>query len=213
MARTWCWRTVATVVWTAETLAAEPRWSRADTLALPGRCRGDLLGAWGHNVVTRFGADALLRVRKRSGPPHELLAASLTTRDWVPVHAQLVLTEAIVDELFAGDGAALLPLLVEDTRKGLGWITSSLVKTLGPERSLRGAATRAREVLDRGSVTYDYAQHTARIRFSAHPLFAHPTWRLLQLHATSVVLALSNAHGTVTAEDDGDAFVVEATWR
>ena len=46
----------------------------------------------------------------------------LTAKDTLPVHAQFVLTEAIVDELLAGDLRALLPLIIEDTRAGLGRI-------------------------------------------------------------------------------------------
>ena len=196
-------------MWTVESLAASPRWSHAQTLAVPGTCRGDLLGAWGDNVRARFGAAGLARVRDRVPD----VAPALTRRDWVPVHAQLRVTEVIVDELLGGDGVALLPLLVEDTRKGLGRVTTALVRTLGPERSLRGAAKQFREVHDRGSVGFESADRTARMRFVAHPVFAHPTWRLLQLHATAVVLALAGADGAVTAEEDGEAFVVRATWR
>ena len=94
---------------TIATLAEVPRWDLARTLALPGWCRGDALGPWGENLTRRFGAGAHDRLRRRLPAEHARIAPVLTARDTVPAHAQLVLTEAIVDEFLAGDLRALLP--------------------------------------------------------------------------------------------------------
>lgn len=198
---------------TIDSLADEPRWELSRVQALPGRSRGDLLGAWGPNVIARFGADALARVRDRLPPSLAQLPLSLTARDWVPVHAQLVLTEAIVDELLAGDMRALYPLLVADTRAGLGRVQLMVVRTLGPERALKLAPRTFHKVHERGEVDVEVAGRRARITFSGSPLFAHPTWRLLQLFATRTMLELVECAGTVTGEDVGsDGFVAIASW-
>src|SRR5690242_12575400 len=136
---------------TIDTLAAEPRWDRAQIAALPGRCRGDALGGWGENLVRRFGSDALTKVRTRVGTPYSTLSAVLTSRDWVPVGAQLVLTEAICDEYLGGDLRALYPLLVEDTRAGLGRIQLALIRTVGAGRVLARAAAQIRDIYERGT--------------------------------------------------------------
>jgi hypothetical protein len=201
------------VAHTIESLAVEPRWDRARVEALPGRSRGDLLGSWGTNLTARFGAGVVERVRKRLPAPLDQLPPVLTTRDWVPVHAQLVLTEAIVDELLDGDMRALYPLLVEDTRAGLGRIQLMLLRTLGPQGAFRLAPRTFRKVHERGTVDGDVAGGRARMVFRGSPLFAHPTWRLLQLCAMRMVLELASSPGSAVGEDGGpDSFVAVASW-
>jgi len=198
---------------TDEELAAQPRWDRARLLALPGRCRGDLLGPWGQNLERRFGADALTRVRRRLAPPLDRLEPLLTSRDWLPVHAQLVVTEAIVDELLGGDLRALYPLLVEDTGISLGRVQLALVRSLGPARVLRLAPRTHRKVYERGNLEVEVQPRRARLVFRGSPLFAHPTWRLLQLYAQRTMLELAGSPGDAVGEDIGaDAFAVAATW-
>ena len=198
---------------TIDTLAAEARWDRVRIAALPGRCRGDALGGWGENLARRFGSEALTRVRTRVGAPYDALSAVLTAKDWVPVGAQLVLTEAICDEYLAGDLRALYPLLVEDTRAGLGRVQLLLVRTLGAGRVLARAAAGIRDVYERGTANADTERGRARVEFRGTPLFGNPTWRLLQLFATRIVLDLAGTPGTVTGEDlGGDAFAAIARW-
>ena len=198
---------------TIDTLAELPRWETARTMGLPGWCRGDALGPWGENLTRRFGAGAHDRLRRRLPAEHARIAPVLTARDTVPVHAQLVLTEAIVDEFLAGDLRALLPLLIEDTRAGLGRIQLALVKTMGAHRAIAHGARGFRDIYDRGSAEAETAKGRARVTFRGHELFAHPTWRALQLMATATVLDLARTPGTVTGEDAGDlAFATVATW-
>lgn len=198
---------------TIATLAELPRWETSRTMGLPGWCRGDALGPWGENLTRRFGAGAHDRLRRRLPAEHARIAPVLTARDTVPVHAQLVLTEAIVDEFLAGDLRALLPLLIEDTRAGIGRIQLALVKTMGAHRAIAHGARGFRDIYDRGSAEADTAKRRARVTFRGHELFAHPTWRALQLMATATVLDLAGTPGTVSGEDLGDmAFATAATW-
>ena len=194
-------------------LAAEVRWPLDRVLALPGRSRGDLLGSWGSNVTKRFGADSLSRVRARLPAPLHELPAVLTARDWVPVYAQLLVTEAIVDEWLGGDLRALYPLLVEDTRNALNRVQLMLVRGLGPARALRLGPRTFKQVHERGANQVEVDGRTARIAFSGSPLFEHPTWRVLQLFATQTLLELADRPGSATGEQTGaDSFAAIARW-
>ena len=198
---------------TIESLAAVPRWPLERTLTLPGRSRGDLLGGWGDNVIKRFGPDALARVRRRLPASLQELAPVLTTRDWVPVFAQLVLTEAIVDEHLAGDMLALYPLLVADTRAGMGRVQLAIVRALGPARALRLAPRQFEKTQERGSLAVEIDRKRATLRFRGSPLFEHPSWRVLQVLATRVLLELTETPGTVVGEAPGpETFDAIATW-
>ncbi|CAN5802717.1 hypothetical protein BH11MYX2_BH11MYX2_08250 [soil metagenome] len=207
------------VSWTPEQLAAIPRWDRENTLALHGRARGDLLGAWGNNLVARFGTDALARVRRRVGPPHDSLAPLLTDHEWAPVHAQLLITEAITDELFGGDLCALYPALLEDTRKGLGRFKLAALRALGVGRAFKIVPKIFNKVHDKGSVALETSEPSTgwtgvRLRFTGAPLFTNPTWRVLQLFATKVVLDLGEVQGQVVGHDNGQyGFLCDAGWK
>lgn len=189
---------------TVDVLAQQPRWDARD---VPGRSRGDLIGAWGKNVVARFGTDAVARVKRRVAAL-EQLPDTLTARDWLPVHTQLVLTEAIVDEFLDGDMRRLLPLIIADARASSGRVQLAMLRALGARRALRLAPSTFRKVHDNGNCVCDAARDYTRITFSGTPLFAHPTWRLLQLFATQSLLALADTPGTVVGESgSADGFV------
>jgi hypothetical protein len=198
---------------TAQDLASQPRWDPARVVAVSGRCRGDLLGPWGQNLTRRYGPDALTRVRRRLAPPLDAVPAVLTAKDWVPAHAQIVITEAIVDELLGGDMPALYPLLVEDTRASLGRVELALVRAMGAGRAIKLAPRNFGKVHEGGRVEVTVAGRRAQLRFAGHPLFEHPSWRLLQLFAQRVLLELAGTPGDAVGEDGGrDAFVCIATW-
>lgn len=191
---------------TVESLASLPRVPHD---RIPGSSRGDLVGAWGDNVLRRHGPETLARVRAR-------LPASIPTRgtdqDWLPAWAQIAITEAIADECLAGDLSKLPPLILEDTRLGLGRLRVLAMKALGPQRLLATTTKGVSDVYDRGRA--ELVQHRQRGEVSArhielvgHPLFGHPTWRLLQLAATQTLLALAGSSHRVYGEDAGpDAF-------
>ena len=192
---------------TIERLAAAPA---QDFAGLSGRCRGDLLGPWGTNVTRRFGAPGLARVRARLGPLADL-APVLTAKDWVPIHAQLAVTEAIVDELLGGDWLALGPLLVEDTRAGLGRIQLTLLRAMGAGNAFKLTSRAVAQVYETGSATADVHGTHARLAFTGNAVFAHPRWRLMQLYAMRTLLSLLGATGAVTGED-AVGFVAVADW-
>ncbi len=198
---------------TTEHLASLPRWQPARLQRLPGRCRGDLLGPWGTNVTRRFGPDAVARVLRRLAPPLDQLGPVLTARDWVPAHTQVAVTEAIVDELLGGDMRALYPLLVDDTRASLGRVELALVRALGAARAIKLAPRSFAKVHERGTVMVNVVGRRAELVFSGHPVFEHPSWRLLQLFAQRTLLELSGSPGDAVGEDAGaDGFAVVATW-
>lgn len=194
-------------------LAAVPRWSDHQTLALAGTVRGDTLGGWGENLTRRFGPDALARIRRRVPADVATIPAVLGERDRVPVFAQLVLTEAIVDEHLGGDMLALYPLLLADTRAGLGRIRLIMLRALGAGGALELGPRTFRKVHERGEHAVEVTGRTARLAFRDNPLFDHPTWRVLQGFATQLLLELAGSPGTVTCEDAGTAeFAVAARW-
>lgn len=194
-------------------LAAIPRWSDLRTLALAGTVRGDTLGAWGDNLVARFGTDTLARVRARVPTDVAALPRVLGERDRVPVYAQLLLTEAIADECLGGDLLALYPLLVADTRAGLGRIRLALLRTLGAAGALRLGPRTFRQVHERGEHTVQIDGRRALLAFRGNPLFGHPTWRVLQVLATQLLLELAASPGVIVADDLAeDAFSVRADW-
>lgn len=198
---------------TIDALAAIPRWSDLRTLALAGSVRGDTLGAWGDNLVARFGVDALARVRARVPATVAALPRALGDRDRVPVFAQLLLTEAIVDECLGGDILTLYTLLVADTRAGLGRIRLALLRTLGAAGALRLGPRTFRQVHERGDHTVQIEGRRADLAFHGNPLFGHPTWRVLQLFATQLVLELAGSPSVLAADGPGDdAFHIRADW-
>lgn len=198
---------------TVETLAAQPRWDHARLAALPGRCRGDLLGAWGDNLVERFGRDAVTRVRTRLVPPVDQVAPVLTKTDWVPMHAQVELTNAIVDEFLGGDLAALFPLLIEDMRANLSRFHRMLARSLGVGRTIKIVPKPFRKVYERGTADVSVDGRHARLSFAGNALFSNPTWRVLQLYAVRTLFDLTDTAGTVVGEDTGsDSFAALVSW-
>lgn len=198
---------------TIEELCAVPRWPLDRTLALAGTVRGDTLGPWGQNLEKRFGAGGLARVRARL--PRELasIAPVLGDRDRVPVYAQLVVTEAIVDELLGEQILALLPLLVEDTRAGIGRLRHAAIRIAGVARLLERGPSAFRDIHERGEHEVSVARNRAELRFFGSPLFGHPTWRVLQVLGTLVLFELAGTTGNIAAEPTGDdAFTAIARW-
>jgi hypothetical protein len=202
---------------TVDLLAAEPRWEPARLALLQGRCRGDLLGPWGQNVAKRFGAAGVARVRARLAPGLAIatIADVLTAKDWVPVYAQIAVTEAIVDEFLGGEMRALYPLLVEDTRAGIGRVQLALVRTLGAGRVFKLTTRTFRDIYESGTaeVDLDTRAHRVRQTFRGSPLFANPTWRILQLFAMRTLLELATTPGSAIGDDAGpDRFSATASW-
>lgn len=201
--------------WTVADLAGAPRWDLEATLRLEGRVRGDLLGPWADNLARRFGDAAEARVRRRLPAALATLPARLTSADWAPVAAQLVLTEAIADELLAGDLAGLGPLIIDDARRGVGRAQRVLAYAMGPARLIGMAPRWWDETYQRGQVEVRTSRgdRLARLQFRGHPVLAHPTWRWLQLVAQRAALALTGQAGDAVGFDlDGGGVAIEVRW-
>ncbi|MBA3452060.1 MAG: hypothetical protein H0T42_03055 [Deltaproteobacteria bacterium] len=199
--------------WTVEMLAAQPRWDPARLAAVPGRCRGDLLGPWGDNLTKRFGAAALPRVRARLVPPLDQMRAVQTSTDWVPEYAQVAVTEAIVDEFLGGDLAALGPLFVEDARTNVSRMHRLLARSIGASRAIRIVPKPFRKLYERGSAEATVDGRRGRLSFSGSVLFANPTWRVLQLFSVRALLELTGSTGTAVGDDTGaDSFAAIVSW-
>lgn len=198
---------------TVEMLAAQPRWEYARLAALPGRCRGDAMSAWGDNLAKRYGSDAVTRVRARLAPPLDQVPPVLTKADWVPMHAQVVVTNAIVDEYLDGDLAALFPLLIEDMRANLSRFHRMLARSLGVGRTIKIMPKIFRKVYERGTADVAVDGRRARMSFADNALFSNPTWRVLQLYAVRTLFELTDTTGTVVGEDTGtDSFAALVSW-
>lgn len=198
---------------TVEMLAAQPRWEYTRLAALPGRCRGDVMGAWGENLAKRFGHDAVTRVRARLVPPLDQIGTVLTKTDWVPMHAQVVVTSAIVDEFLGGDLAALFPLLIEDMRANLSRFHRMLARSLGVGRTIKIMPKVFRKVYERGTAEVTVDGRRARLSVADNELFSNPTWRVLQLYAVRTLFDLTDTAGAVVGEDTGtDRFAALVTW-
>lgn len=195
-------------------IAAAPRWPAERTRALAGTCRGDLLGEWGANLTRRFGDEAVPRVRSRLGPTAAAVPDRIGPREWVPVVAQIDITEGIIDEYLGGDPLELYPLAAEDARRGVNRVSLALLRRLGPRRLFKMAPRIYHRVYDVGALEADVDRTSARLRFTGAPLFEHPTWRLLQLYANSTLLELANIAGAeVRGEEIGaSAFGVDVRW-
>ncbi len=198
---------------TVDMLAAQPRWESARLAALPGRCRGDVMSAWGDNLAKRFGPDAVTRVRARLEPPLDQVRAVLAKTDWVPMHTQVVVTNAIVDEFLGGDLAALFPLLLEDMRANLSRFHRMLARSLGVGRTIKIMPKIFRKVYERGTADVAVDGRRARMSFTDNALFSNPTWRVLQLYAVRTLFDLTDTAGTVVGEDTGtDSFAALVSW-
>jgi hypothetical protein len=199
--------------WTVETLAAEPRWNAGRLAAVPGTCRGDLLGPWATNLAKRFGPDSVARVRARLAPPLDRIGAVLTSTDRVPMHAQVAVTEAIVDEVLDGDLVALYPLLIEDTRASLSRVHRLLARSLGVSRALKIVPMPFRKIYDLGTADVAIDGRRGLLKFGGNALFANPTWRVLQLYAVRTLFELTGNKGSAAGEDAApDGFTVVVTW-
>jgi len=104
-------------------------------------------------------------------------------------------------------------LLVEDTRASLGRVHLLLVRSLGAGRAFRLAPRTFRKVHERGTADVEIDGRRARLTFRGSPLFAHPSWRLLQLFAMRTLLELAETPGDAVGEDAGpEAFDTIASW-
>jgi len=200
---------------TLEAIAAEPAWSLADTLALPGRCRGALLKDWAAHVTRRAGPGAVSALREALGLDARALPDAPPREAWYPVGYQLALTRAIVDRSLGGDVLALEPLLMEDAGRVRDKVAAVTMRLMGARRLFGKTSEVHGWLYDLGAARAEVADHRARVVLSGARYFAEPTFRALQLFATRALLrGLGKTLVDLRADaapDDG--LVIEAAWR
>lgn len=196
------------------TLARLPRWGAARVETLPGRCRGTVLARWGAACRRRWGGAAIARLRARLGPWFDDLPEDPPEHAWFPVHMQIRLTDAVIDEFLAGDASALEPILFDDIERSLGRVKRAFLRTLGPGPILQRAGPLHAHLYSVGQTTADLRPNGATLSSTGAELFANPTWQLLQVLANLGMIQftgrqMQSVRARMTASD---AFAVDLNW-
>jgi hypothetical protein len=196
------------------TLARLPRWDAARVEALPGRCRGSVLARWGAACRRRWGGAAVARLRARLGPWFDELPEDPPEHAWFPVHMQIRLTDAVVEEFLGGDAGALEPILLEDIEHSLGRAKRAFLRTLGPGPILRQAGALHGHLYSVGQTTAEMSINGATVHSTGARLFANPTWQLLQVLANRGLIRFTGRelHTVVARMTAADGFAVELHW-
>jgi len=159
--------------------------------SLLGHCNGTLMASWGENLTRRFGPNAASDLLVALGPDAAGLMLAPSKRDWIPVVAQLRVTELIVERHFAGSWSALYPALAEDTRRGSGRVALLLLRKLGPAKVLGYAPRSFSKLYDRGVVEAEVSERRATLRLSGAEFFGLRSWQLLQVFGQRVLIELA----------------------
>ena len=170
--------------WELATLAAIPAWPLDRVLALPGRCKGSLLKAWGEHVRRRFGSSEADQLRAALGLTASDLPDAPDPLGWYPIAWQLALTRLISDRYLGGDLLALEPLLREDARSKQQRLIGHVLRlAVSPRRLLMGSERVWGNLYDRGRFQAEVGKHHASLRWSGAAFPSEPTWRVLQVFA------------------------------
>ncbi len=181
---------------------------------LPGRCRGTVLARWGELCRRNFGDAALAKIRAGLEAWVPGLPECPTDDAWFPIGVQVELTDAVIDECLAGDPRPLEEMLRDDVRANIGRASALFLRSIGPGPVLARARQLHAHLYDVGQASAVVRDGTAVLVSAGTPLFAHPTWQLLQLFAHRGFLALTGRelryfHASVPASD---SFRVEIAW-
>mgnify|MGYP001548360638 CR=1 FL=1 len=108
---------------------------------------------------------------------------------------------------------ALLPLLVDDTRRASSRAGLALLRRIGPRTMFKMAPSKHKQAYDMGALDTTVRRGDAVLRFRGAALFAHPTWRVLQNMAQQTLMALADVPAEVEGVDEGnDGFSVRVRW-
>lgn len=164
--------------------------------------RGILLRDWAAHVRARLGDDALDAVRARADVSPATLPDDPDPRGWYPAHVQLRVTEAFIDVGLDGDALALGEFLRAVGPTSPDRVVRWALTKVGPAPMLRGAARAHGRLYDQGAAHAKTHRGVAEIQVTGAALFAHPTWRLLQLVAMRTMLrTLGREELELTVED------------
>lgn len=165
-------------------LARAEAWPLERILALPGRCRGGVLDAWGEHVRRRFGEGEADALRAALGIGACELPDAPDKEGWYPVGWQLGLTRLIVDRHLGGDVLKLERLIHEDARRKHGRVAERVARLVLSPRRLLGAAHKVfPQVYDHGRAEADVDKRRAVLRWSGAAFMGEPLWRVLQVFA------------------------------
>ncbi len=165
-------------------LARVEAWPLERILALPGRCRGGVLDAWGEHVRRRFGETEADALRAAMGIGARELPDAPDKEGWYPVGWQLGLTRLIVDRHLGGDVLKLERLIHEDAQREHGRVAERVARLLLSPRRLLGAAHKVFPlVYDLGRAEAEVDRKRAVLRWSGAAFMAEPLWRVLQVFA------------------------------
>ena len=198
-----------------EVWSSRPRWPQAQVLALPGQVRGVLLRDWAPLLDKRWGDDASGRVRSRVG----VLARGVPDRPgsetWLPLAAQIALTDAIIDTFLGGDASRLHSLLREDTTADLSLGRRMVARAFGPQAAYKRVVGVYQRVHDIGNFEAEVSDRSAMLRCSGAQAFGNPTWRTLHLIGHSIALSLltgSKDPEVFGRELGDDGFEIRVRW-
>lgn len=184
-------------------------------MALPGRCRGSLVARWADGCRRRWGEAGVAAVREGLGPLSAALPDDPGADIWIPVAAQILATDLVIDRLLGGDATALESLLHEDTERARDKVVGWVVRTLGPATVFRGARRLHPHLYDVGAVEAQVSSGLATLTWTGAPLFENPTFHVLQVLGNRIMLRMMRREVTeLSAPDAGpDACSLRIRWR
>lgn len=191
-----------------------PRWDVGRVRGLQGRCRGSLLRSWADGVRRRWGDEGVRTIRDGLGNLSAELPDEPAPDAWIPVSAQILATDLVIERLLGGDVAALEPLLAADTARArdkvLGWV----VRTVGPGAVYRASGRVHPHLYDVGRVDARVRHGEATLVWSGAPLFENPTFRSLQVLGNHILLRMMGREDvSLTAPaPPADGFALCVTW-
>jgi len=194
----------------------QPRWPIERVRTIPGQVRGVLLRDWAPLLDRRWGAGAAQRVRDRAGDLAQAVPDAPRSDQWLPIAAQIALTDAIIDEFLAGDALRLEPLLTQDTVRDLGLPRRMLLRAYGPVAGYRRVADAYQRAYDIGHCQADVRDHGAVVRCMGATAFGNPTWRTLHLIGHGIALALLTGRSDCTVAGramESGGFEFGVRWR
>lgn len=195
--------------------SSRPRWPQAQVLALPGQVRGVLLRDWAPLLDRRWGADASARVRSRVGDLARGVPDQPSSEVWLPLAAQIALTDAIIDTFLGGDASRLHDVLREDTTADLSLARRMLARAFGPQAGYKRVVSVYQRVHDVGHFEADMGDRGALLRCSGAAAFGNPTWRTLHLIGHSIALSLLTGRKdpeVLGRELGEDGFEIRVRW-
>ncbi len=191
-------------------------WTEGELTTLRGDVRGHLLRDWGVHVVRRKGAPALARLRELTGITPELLPETPELEAWYPCRYQVQLTDTIVTEFLGGDYLRLEELLLQDATRARERLVRWVASKVGPAAVFNRASKGHPDLYTVGQVSAQVGRRDATLTWSGATLFDNPTWRILQLIGTRLMMrvmtrTLIDLQGS--PPPGGGGFVMRVHWR